>query len=130
MTNEETILAAYDAWNRRDVDRTVELVHPDCVARPFLGANLGANVYRGRDGARRWFQDLHQEWESFEARVTGIAERGERALCTFHVHARGRASGVVIDGDLHHLFEFRDGLIIRLDGFRQRDDAVAAFQAT
>ena len=44
MTNEETILDAYDAWNRRDVERIVELVHPDCVARPLLGANLGANV--------------------------------------------------------------------------------------
>jgi ketosteroid isomerase-like protein len=130
MTNEETIAAAYDAWNRRDVERIVELVHTDCVARPILGANLGANVYRGRDGARRWFQDLHQEWETFETKVTGIEERGECALCTFHVHARGRASGVVIDGDLYHLIEFRDGLIIRLDAFRERDDAVEAFEAT
>ena len=130
MTNETPILAAYDAWNRRDVERIVELVHPDCVARPILGANLGANVYPGRDGARRWFQDLHQEWETFETEVTGIEERGERALCTFHVHARGRASGVVIDGDLYHLIEFRGGLIIRLDAFRERDDAVEAFQAT
>lgn len=130
MTNEETIRAAYDAWTRRDVERIVELVHPDCVARPILGANLAANVYRGREGARRWFQDLHQEWETFETEVTGIEERGDRALCTFHVHARGRASGLVIDGELYHLIELRDSLIIRLDAFRERDDAVAALEGT
>ena len=36
----------------------------------------------------------------------------------------------MIDGDLHHVIEIRDGLIIRLDAFRERDDAVEAFQAT
>ena len=87
-------------------------------------------MYRGQEGARHWFEDLHQEWETFAAEVTGIEERGDRALCTFHVHARGRASGVVIDGELFHLIELRDGLIIRLDAFREREDAVAELEAT
>jgi ketosteroid isomerase-like protein len=86
-------------------------------------------VYRGHDGLRRWFEDLHQEWETFETRVEGIDERGDRALCTIRIHARGRASGVVIDGELHHLVEFRNGLISRLDAFTEREDAVRAFDA-
>jgi ketosteroid isomerase-like protein len=130
MTNEEVIRDAYDAWTRWDVERIVELVHPDSVARPILGANLGSNVYVGREGARRWFQDLHEEWETFETDVVSIEERGDRALCTFRIHARGRASGVVIEGELYHLIELRDGLIIRLDAFREREDAVAQLEAT
>jgi ketosteroid isomerase-like protein len=130
MTNEEVIREAYDAWTRWDVERIVELVHPDCVARPILGANLESNVYVGRDGARDWFQDLHQEWVTFESNVVSIEERGDRALCTFRIHARGRASGVVIDGELYHVIELRDGMIIRLDAFRERADAVAQLEAT
>ena len=129
MTYEDTIRAAYDAWTRRDVDRLLELVHPDVEARPLLGANLGANVYRGHDGTRRWLVDLHQEWETFETRVTSIVERGDRALCSFHISGRGRASGVVIDGELFHLIEMRDGRLLRLEAFRDRDAGMAALEA-
>jgi ketosteroid isomerase-like protein len=130
MTLEDTIYVAYEAWSRRDIDALLEVVHPDAEARPILGANIGASVYRGRDGLRQWFKDLHQEWETFQTRVTRIDERGDRALLTIDVHARGRASGVVIEGDLYHLVEIRDGLILRLEAFRDRPEAMRALEAT
>jgi len=130
VTDEELIHRAYEAWSRRDVDALLEVVHPDAVARPILGANLGVSVYHGRDGLREWFRDLHQEWEAFETRVTRIDERGPCALLTIDVHARGRASGVAIDGELYHLVELGDGMILRLEAFRDRDAAMAALDAT
>lgn len=130
MSNEETIFAAYEAWSRRDVDALIEVVHPDAEARPILGANIGASVYHGRQGLREWFRDLHQEWESFETRVTRIDERGNRAVLTLDVHARGRASGILIEGDMYHLVELRDGMILRLEAFRDRDAAMQALEAT
>jgi ketosteroid isomerase-like protein len=130
MTLEETIHTAYGAWSRRDVDALFEVVHPSAEARPILGANIGVGVYRGHDGLRQWFKDLHQEWETFETRVTRIDDRGERALCTIQVHACGRASGVVIDAELYHLIEMRDGLIVRLDAFRDHQGALDALAAT
>jgi ketosteroid isomerase-like protein len=130
VTLEQTIHTAYEAWSRRDVDALIEVVHPDAEARPILGANIGASVYRGHDGLREWFRDLHQEWETFQTRVTRIEERGDRALLTIDVHARGRASGVVIDGELYHLVELRDGLILRLEAYRERGAAIKALEAT
>jgi ketosteroid isomerase-like protein len=75
-------------------------------------------VYHGYDGLRQWFKDLHQEWETFETRVTRVDGRGDRA------------SGVVIEGELYHLIEMRDGLILRLEAFRDRDAALDALEAT
>jgi porphobilinogen synthase len=37
----------------------------------------------------------------------------DRALCTFQINARGRASGVVIDGELYTSSSFSDGLVLR-----------------
>jgi ketosteroid isomerase-like protein len=130
MSHEETIFAAYEAWSRRDVDALIDVVHPDAVARPILGANIGVSVYRGREGLRDWFRDLPQEWETFQTRVTRIDERGDRAVLTIDIHARGRASGVVIDGDLYHLVELRDGMILRLEAFRDKHAAMQALDAT
>ena len=129
MTDEQTIYRAYEAWSRRDIEALLELVHPDAVARPILGANIGVSVYHGRDGLREWFRDLHQEWEAFETRVKRIDEQGGSALLTIDVHARGRASGVVIDDALYHLVEVRDGMIQRLEAFQDRGDAMAALDA-
>jgi ketosteroid isomerase-like protein len=130
VTLEETIHVAYEAWSRRDVEALLEVAHPDAEARPILGANIGASVYRGHDGLREWFKDLHQEWETFQTRVTRIEERGDRALCTIDVYARGRASGVVIEGELYHLVDMRDGLILRLEAFRDRAEAMRGLEAT
>jgi ketosteroid isomerase-like protein len=130
MTLEETIYTAYEAWSRRDIDALLAVVHPDAEARPILGANIGASVYHGHDGLREWFRDLHQEWEAFETRVVRIDERGDRALLTIDIHARGRASGVVIEGDLYHLVQIRDGLIVRLEAFRDQAAAMKALEAT
>jgi ketosteroid isomerase-like protein len=130
VSNEATIRASYDAWTRRDIDGLIDLVHPESVARPILGANLEADVYHGHEGARRWLTDLHQEWETFETTVNWIEERGDRAVCAFQIHARGRASGAVIDGELYHLLAFRDGRIVRLEAFRDRDAAMDALEAT
>jgi ketosteroid isomerase-like protein len=130
MSHEETIFAAYEAWSRRDIDALLERVHPEAEARPILGANIGASVYRGHEGLREWFRDLHQEWETFQTRVTRIDERRDRAVLTIDIHARGRVSGVVIDGDLYHLVELRDGMILRLEAFRDKDAAMRALEAT
>jgi ketosteroid isomerase-like protein len=128
MTLERTIHMAYEAWSRRDVEALLEVVHEDSEARPILGANIGASVYRGKQGLRDWFKDLHQEWEAFETRVVRIDQRGERALCTLDIHARGRASGVAIDTEMYHLLEIRDGLIARLEAFMDRDAALKALE--
>jgi ketosteroid isomerase-like protein len=130
VTTEQTIHRAYEAWSRRDIEALLEVVHPDAVARPILGANIGTSVYRGREGLREWFHDLHQEWETFETTVTGIEERGHRAVLTVKVHARGRASGVVIDDELYHLVEIRDAMILRLEAFQEKDNAMNALDAT
>ena len=130
MTLEDTVHTAYEAWSRRDIDALLEVVHPEAEARPILGANIGVSVYRGEDGMREWFRDLHQEWDQFQTRVVEIEASDERALLTVEIHARGRASGAVIEGDLYHLVEVRDGLIVRLEAFRDRDTAVKAFEAT
>jgi ketosteroid isomerase-like protein len=130
MTHEDTIARAYEAWTNRDIDGILSVVHPESEARPILGANIGASVYVGLEGARQWFEDLHQEWEAFETLVTGIEERDGRTLCTIQVRARGRASGAVIEGEMFHVLEWRDGLIWRLEAFLDREAAMHALYAT
>ena len=90
MTLEETVDIAYKAWSRRDIDTLVTVVHPDAVARPILGANIGTSVYHGHDGLRAWFRDLHQEWEAFK---TGWRASRSAAIAPSSRSASSRADG-------------------------------------
>ena len=77
--HETTVREVYEAANRRD---------------------MGANVYRGHDGFRRWTEDLWGDWESFDVSVGEVTERGDWRL------------------------------IVRIEGFSDRDSARRAFEAT
>jgi ketosteroid isomerase-like protein len=127
---ERTLRAAYEAWNRHDVDAYVATMHPAVEIRPVLGGNLEADLYCGHDGARRWIEDAKGEWETFEANVLEVIERGKRAVSVVRIRARGRASGAWIEGQIFHVALFRDGLIRSVRGFTDRAEALHALESS
>jgi ketosteroid isomerase-like protein len=130
MSHEETVRAAYSAWNRDDLEAFLETLHPDIEIHPVLGGSVEGDVYRGHDGARRWIVEAKGEWVDFEASVPEVVDRGEKLLTVVRVTARGRASGALIEGEIFHIGTMRDGLIVKIDGFTDRDAAMEALDAT
>jgi ketosteroid isomerase-like protein len=47
--HETTVRQVYEAAHRRDMDAILAGTHEAVEVRPVLGANLGANVYRGHE---------------------------------------------------------------------------------
>jgi ketosteroid isomerase-like protein len=130
MTHEETIRAAYSAWNRDDVEAFLATLHPDIEIQPVLGRTVQGDVYQGHEGARRWIAEAKGEWVDFEATVPEVVDRGERLLTVVRVNARGRVSGALIQGEIFHIGTMRDGLIVKIEGFTDRDAAMRALEAT
>jgi ketosteroid isomerase-like protein len=128
--HEITVRAADDAANRRDMDAILAGTHAEVEVHPVLGANLGANVYRGHAGIREWTKDLWGEWDSFETSVGRVVERGDRLLYPVALSGRGRASAAPFEAEIFHVTTMRDGLIVRIEGFSDRDSARRALEAT
>ena len=72
-------------------------------------------------------QDLHQEWETFQTRCHDH-ERGDRAVLTIDIRPRARER--VPSTATCTTSEFRDGMILRLEAFRDKDAAMQALEAT
>jgi ketosteroid isomerase-like protein len=51
---------------------------------------------------------------------------GDRVVVLQHERRRGRGSGVEVESETAVLFDLRDGLVIRLQGFMDREDALEA----
>jgi ketosteroid isomerase-like protein len=127
---EITVRAVYDAANRRDMDGILAGTHRDVEVHPVLGANLGANVYRGHVGIHQWMKDLWGDWDSFETSVGHVLEQGDRLLYPVGLSGRGRASGAPFKAKIFHVATMRDGLMARIDGFSDRESAMRALEAT
>jgi ketosteroid isomerase-like protein len=125
----ERARTAYDAWAARDLDAFVEVFSEDVELRPFLGRGLGSTTYRGHDGLRRWYEEATEEWDELVIEPREFLERGDHLVIFLRAVGRGRGSHVEVAAEIVHVAEFRDGKFIRLDGFGDREQALAALEA-
>jgi ketosteroid isomerase-like protein len=51
---------------------------------------------------------------------------GDRVVVTLHFKGRGKGSGVEVDARSHQVHTLRDGKLIRLDEYLDRDEALEA----
>ena len=128
--HETIVRRVYEAANRRDMDDILAGSHGDVEVRPVLGANVGANIYRGHAGIRQWMEDLWGDWDSFETNVGQVVEHGDRLLYPVGLSGRGRVSGAPFEAEIFHVATMRDGLIARIEGFTDRESALRALEAT
>jgi ketosteroid isomerase-like protein len=71
------------------------------------------------------FRTLFEQFEYAGIEIHEIVEGPRGVLVRLTARGRGRASGVPIEQDIAHVFEFRDGLIARLAWYRHRTEGAA-----
>ena len=113
MRNREDVLRlAYAAFNERDVDAAVALMHPDV---DWPNAWEGGRV-RGRAALRSYWK---RQFEAISSRLEprGFVH-GPEGNITVEVHQVVHDVGtdeLVSESDVRHRFHFEDDLIARMD---------------
>jgi ketosteroid isomerase-like protein len=109
--SEALLRRAYDAFNARDIDKALELMHPDV---DWPNGMEGGRVH-GRAAVRAYWE---RQFGLIDSRVTPEAfdELGDgRLSVTVHQVVRDVEGSVVSDSEVRHVYELRDGLIVRMD---------------
>ena len=118
--NVKVLKRMHEAFNRRDVVDAVHCLHPEVEMYPGIQVPDEESVYVGRDGMREWFRNATEPWEAIAVECQELIEcPGERILTVERWVFRGR-DGIELEVELPNLFTFRDGLIVRIDGFTDR----------
>ena len=124
--DEETVRAGLAALNRRDVDGMLATLDPDCELLP-LRAVLDGPVYRGHAGLRTWLEDLLEDWDDFRIESVETRDLGAGSLLVLaRFHARGRASGVVLDQPAAWVCRLAEGKVKEVRFFEDAATARAA----
>ncbi len=119
--NVEIIGRCYDCLARRDWDAMWRDFDPDFVLDTELQGS-----FRGRGACQAFIEDQISAFESSTAEPVELFEGGEYVAVFVRIRARPRRSSAEIEALIGHLFTLRDGRIVRLQTFPQREKALEA----
>jgi ketosteroid isomerase-like protein len=126
--NVEAFKRGVAAWNRGDIDATLEVLDPDVQWRPGAERLLGGDtaVYRGRHGTREFLQNLDETIAELRIEISEIRDLGERIVAIGHLRGHGKQSGAEVESSIGYVVEFKNGKVIRIDDFLDAKEALEA----
>jgi ketosteroid isomerase-like protein len=121
--NEQLVRDGFDSIRAHDVRAMLSIAAVDIEVHTRLGSVTG-EPYRGHDGIRRWFDDIGEQFASFEPDVSELSEVVEgRVFAAARVETRGKVSDLPWREDLCYVVEIADSKVTRVETFLDRGEA-------
>ncbi|HEX2128445.1 MAG TPA: nuclear transport factor 2 family protein [Solirubrobacterales bacterium] len=119
---------ALDALERGDLDAfteaTREQTAPHCEFHSGIGSVVGGGAYTGVEGIRSWFGDILATSSERRWRNRRYETFGDRVLLFLsEFEFVGEASGAPVATETGAVFEYEDGLCVRITSFTSHDEA-------
>ena len=123
--NVELVRAAYEAWNRGDLDAALRHTHTDIE---FVQDSRipGAVNLVCRSAVRTWLGSFQETWEWFRIGPERIEVVGDRVLVVARISAKGRLSEAEVEQRVGHVLTFHDGQILRWNSYAEVAEALEA----
>ena len=125
MLNAEVVQAIYDAWAREERPGPVELLDAQIEYVNPAGA-LEPGTRRGLSGFADAVEKTYEGWDAWEMKLERLHVAGDRVAVVVRYRARGRGSGVELEGRESALWTIRDGKAVRYEWFHGPTDALDA----
>jgi uncharacterized protein len=123
----ELVKSAFETWNRGEIDAFVDCTSEDVAWLEVSGRPEGGATERlGRERLREGLKSLFDAWESYYIDPERIEQVGDRIVAIVREVARGRASGVEVDGLWGYLITVENGELVRIEAYRDADMALQA----
>ena len=123
--NVELHRRSVSAFNSRDAEAYVALTDPEIELHSVFAAVGGAS-YRGHDGVRRWFRDLHEAWgDGVRFEVDAYYELAPHTLATGVLRGRGQQSGAEVALMGLQALKWHNGLLVFYKAYTDRDECLA-----
>ena len=124
--NVEIVRGIYDAWARNEFpgpahvfDAQIEYVNPAGAIEP--GTRVGLAAF-----SRAVEQVFVEGWESMRYEPERFTPCGDRVAVVLRYRARGRGSGVEVEGRISALWTIRGGKVVRFEWFHGSAEALEA----
>ena len=100
------------------------LWHPECVIEELAEVPDSA-AYHGREGVMRYFEQAGEAWDEMTYTPAEVLDGSDGVLSATDIWARSKA-GVETQMRVYQLFRLRDGMIVYVKGYTDREQALEA----
>jgi uncharacterized protein len=107
-----------------DWDKVRSMLHPD--ARLDQSQIPDGGVFEGREAFGHFFRRWFDTWDDLRITPERFIENGDRVLALVTVEGRGKSSGVLVTVQAADIWTVREGKIVSLVGYPDRDEALLA----
>jgi ketosteroid isomerase-like protein len=123
--NVEIVRSIYAAWERDGFPTRSELLDPEIEYVNPVGA-VEPGTRRGLEAFHRAVQKVLEGWETWQMEPEAFESAGDQVAVVVRYRARGRESGVEVEGRESALWTLRDGRVVRYAWFHGPADAFEA----
>src|SRR3954447_2814788 len=122
--NVDAVRSAYDGWATGDFMAGPNLIDPEIVfiLRPEFP---DAGVYHGREELRTYMQRFLSSWVNLTITPEEFIDAEGSVVAAVHQRGVGREGGSPTELHCFQVWTFRGPTAIRLEGIRDRADALA-----
>jgi ketosteroid isomerase-like protein len=128
--NVEIVRGAYEAFNRGGPEALIGTYWPDDFVLDMTRGGFveGPEVYFGADEARAFFDERFTvfPFADWYAEVERLLDCGNQVVAFVRQRGRGSATTPPTEMEMTQICSLRDGKIIRLTMYADRDEALAA----
>jgi ketosteroid isomerase-like protein len=114
------------AWNAEDQERQAQVLDPDVVQHGTRGGIDEGRVIRGREAVLEYWEDIGDTWQSLSFELERLIEGDDVAVAFWRETARSHHSDLAIGYDTASVFSVRDGRIVEMTGYLDREEALRA----
>jgi ketosteroid isomerase-like protein len=120
---------AYEAFKALDAEALIEVADPEIEFGTSAAAPGG--TYRGHTGIRRYMKEIEGAFgDRWDAEIERIADVGDdRVILIVRIFGEGKA-GEPLELRLGHVWELRDGKLLRGTVYLDPHEALDAVEAT
>ena len=124
--NVEIVRSAYAAMAERGLEAALAFTDPEfeTTTPPSLASE--PDTYRGHEGVRRYFGSFGDAMEGVYLEGREFTPVSDKVVVDTTMHARGRTTGIETAQRAFLVWTLREGLLIGLETFAEREQAVEA----
>jgi ketosteroid isomerase-like protein len=91
-----------------------------------LDQNRPSGVYRGFGGVQESMQRWSEAWEDRRVEAEEFIDAGDHVVVIVHEYVKSARTGMALDRRLAEVWTLRDGKVVGIRNYRDRDEALAA----
>jgi ketosteroid isomerase-like protein len=123
--NVELVRRMIAAFNAREWDQALSLFAPNGEWHAYMAA-LESRLYGGRAAIREMWHEMQDAFPDFTVEAEELNDFGDRVIVSVAIRGTGKASGVESLIRFTQLYTLSEGQITRVEGFRERNEALEA----